>query len=166
MRSFKRFERPSRAEPAAPHTLPKAANPGGNLLPGPALLYEKTDGIAHVIPKRPALRNSINGEMLCCLADAWQDVNDDSGVRTVKLTGAGVVRARSYRYTLDELLGHVRSAHGLGHTREEPPVLMLRRCYHESRAVQPGFHAPPSHPPRPPARSGNSARQPRSMITM
>jgi enoyl-CoA hydratase len=52
-------------------------------------LYEKNHGIATVTMNRPEVRNAINPEMLCRLADAWQDVNDDPEVRVVILTGAG-----------------------------------------------------------------------------
>ena len=38
---------------------------------------------------RPEVRNAINPEMLCRLADAWQDVNDDVDIRVAILTGAG-----------------------------------------------------------------------------
>jgi enoyl-CoA hydratase len=55
----------------------------------PALLYEKADGIAVLTMNRPEVRNALNAEMLCRLADAWQDVNDDPGVRAAILTGAG-----------------------------------------------------------------------------
>ena len=55
----------------------------------PAVLYEKRDGIAVVTMNRPEVRNAINTEMLCRLADAWQDVNDDESVRVAVLTGAG-----------------------------------------------------------------------------
>ena len=55
----------------------------------PAVLYEKRDGIAVVTMNRPEVRNAINTEMLCRLADAWQDVNDDPDVRVAVLTGAG-----------------------------------------------------------------------------
>lgn len=55
----------------------------------PAVLYEKTDGIATVTLNRPEVRNSFNSEVLCRLADAWQDINDDRSVRVVVLTGAG-----------------------------------------------------------------------------
>ena len=55
----------------------------------PAVLYEKNDGIAVVTMNRPEFRNAINPEMLCRLADAWQDVNDDPSVRVVILAGAG-----------------------------------------------------------------------------
>ena len=55
----------------------------------PAVLYEKHDGIAVVTMNRPEVRNAINPEMLCRLADAWQDVNDDPEVRVAILTGTG-----------------------------------------------------------------------------
>jgi enoyl-CoA hydratase len=55
----------------------------------PALLYEKRDGIAVLTMNRPAVRNALNAEMLCRLADAWQDVQDDPAVRVAILTGAG-----------------------------------------------------------------------------
>src|SRR5713226_6495349 len=55
----------------------------------PAVLYEKTAGLAVVTMNRPEVRNSINPEMLCRLADAWQDINDDVNVRAAILTGAG-----------------------------------------------------------------------------
>jgi enoyl-CoA hydratase len=55
----------------------------------PAVLYEKADGIATVTMNRPDVRNAINAEMLCRLADAWQDVNDDPAVRCAIFTGAG-----------------------------------------------------------------------------
>ena len=54
----------------------------------PAVLYEKSGGIATVTMNRPGVRNAINPEMLCRLADAWQDVNDDPDVRVAILTGA------------------------------------------------------------------------------
>jgi enoyl-CoA hydratase len=55
----------------------------------PAVLYEKSNGLALVTLNRPAVRNAINPEMLCRLADAWQDINDDPEVRVAILTGAG-----------------------------------------------------------------------------
>ena len=55
----------------------------------PAALYEKQDGIALVTMNRPAVRNALNTEMLCRLADAWQDINDDPAVRVAIFTGAG-----------------------------------------------------------------------------
>ena len=55
----------------------------------PAALYEKKDGVAVVTMNRPQVRNAMNAEMLCRLADAWQDVADDAEVRCAILTGAG-----------------------------------------------------------------------------
>ncbi len=55
----------------------------------PAVLYEKRDGVAVVTMNRPEVRNAINTEMLCRLADAWQDINDDDAVRVAVLTGTG-----------------------------------------------------------------------------
>ncbi len=55
----------------------------------PAILYEKQDGVATVTMNRPEFRNAINPEMLCRLADAWQDINDDPDVRVAILTGSG-----------------------------------------------------------------------------
>ena len=55
----------------------------------PAVLYDKHDGVAVVTMNRPEFRNAINPEMLCRLADAWQDINDDVDVRVAILTGAG-----------------------------------------------------------------------------
>jgi len=58
-------------------------------MPEPAVLYEKHDGVAVVTMNRPEARNALNGEMLCRLADAWQDIVDDRNVLCAILTGAG-----------------------------------------------------------------------------
>src|SRR5262249_23967967 len=55
----------------------------------PAVLYEKRDGVAVVTMNRPEVRSAINPEMLCRLADAWQDVQDDPNVLAAIFTGAG-----------------------------------------------------------------------------
>jgi enoyl-CoA hydratase len=55
----------------------------------PALLYEKEGHVATLTMNRPDVRNALNAEMLCRLADAWQDVNDDPEIRVAILTGAG-----------------------------------------------------------------------------
>src|SRR5437016_13988463 len=55
----------------------------------PAVLYAQADGIATVTMNRPEVRNAINAEMLCRLADAWQDINDDASIRAVIFTGTG-----------------------------------------------------------------------------
>ncbi len=55
----------------------------------PALLYVKEGHIATLTMNRPAARNAVNPEMLCRLADAWEDVNADPEIRVAILTGAG-----------------------------------------------------------------------------
>jgi enoyl-CoA hydratase len=55
----------------------------------PALLYVKEGPVATLTMNRPEVRNALNAEMLCRLADAWQDVNDDPAIRVAILTGAG-----------------------------------------------------------------------------
>jgi enoyl-CoA hydratase len=55
----------------------------------PALLYEKEGHVATLTMNRPEVRNALNAEMLCRLADAWQDVNDDQEIRVAILTGSG-----------------------------------------------------------------------------
>jgi enoyl-CoA hydratase/carnithine racemase len=58
-------------------------------MPEPALLYEKKDGVAVLTMNRPEVRNAMNAEMLCRLADAWQEVVDDATIRCAILTGTG-----------------------------------------------------------------------------
>jgi enoyl-CoA hydratase len=55
----------------------------------PALLYEKRDGIAYLTFNRPHVRNAVNPEALCRLADAWQDYAADDSLRVAIITGAG-----------------------------------------------------------------------------
>lgn len=61
----------------------------GESMSEPHLLYEKEGHVATVIMNRPEARNAITPEMLCRLADAWQDINEDKNIRAVMLTGAG-----------------------------------------------------------------------------
>src|SRR5581483_9374088 len=82
---------------------------GERAMSAPAVLYEKADGIAVVTMNRPEVHNAINTEMLCRLADAWQDINDDPAVRVAVLTGAGE-KAFSAGADLDKL---VRMMQGL-----------------------------------------------------
>jgi len=58
-------------------------------MPEPALRYEKEGHVATLTMNRPEVRNAINAEMLCRLADAWQEVNDDPQIRVAILTGSG-----------------------------------------------------------------------------
>jgi enoyl-CoA hydratase len=55
----------------------------------PALRYEKEGHVATLTMNRPEARNAVNPEMLCRLADAWEDVNADPEIRVAILTGAG-----------------------------------------------------------------------------
>jgi enoyl-CoA hydratase len=55
----------------------------------PPLLYEKKDGIAYITLNRPDKHNAIDPEMAVRLADAWQDYNQDGGLRVAIITGAG-----------------------------------------------------------------------------
>ncbi len=73
----------------------------------PAALYEKRDGIAVLTMNRPEVHNALNGEMLCRMADAWQDIQDDPGVRAAILTGAGE-QAFCAGADLDRLIGMIQ----------------------------------------------------------
>lgn len=55
----------------------------------PALLYEKRDGIAYITFNRPEVRNALSPEVICRLADAWQDYAADDNLRVAIITGAG-----------------------------------------------------------------------------
>lgn len=53
------------------------------------LLYEKQEYIATITLNRPQAHNALTPEMLCRLADALQDADNDNAVRVIILTGAG-----------------------------------------------------------------------------
>lgn len=53
------------------------------------ILFDKRDGVAYVTLNRPDKRNALDPEMVVRLADIWDDVSADDGVRVVLLTGAG-----------------------------------------------------------------------------
>lgn len=55
----------------------------------PALLIDREGHIVTLTMNRPEVKNSINMEMLCRLADAWRTIDDDPDVRCAILTGAG-----------------------------------------------------------------------------
>jgi enoyl-CoA hydratase len=61
----------------------------GEFMPAPALLYEKRDGIAYLTFNRPDKRNALSPEVICRLADAWQDYANDDALRAAILTGTG-----------------------------------------------------------------------------
>ena len=57
----------------------------------PALLVDIDDasGIATLTLNRPEKLNSLNPELVCRLADAWDQVADDPAIRVAIVTGAG-----------------------------------------------------------------------------
>ena len=55
----------------------------------PALLIDRDGHIVTLTMNRPEVKNAINPEMLCRLADAWDMIDADPDVRCVILTGAG-----------------------------------------------------------------------------
>jgi enoyl-CoA hydratase len=73
----------------------------------PALLYEKRDGVAYLTINRPEVRNAINPEVVCRLADAWRDYAVDDSLRVAIITGAGV-QAFCAGADLGKLIPYVR----------------------------------------------------------
>ena len=55
----------------------------------PTLQFTIDDGIAVVTLDRPAKLNSLDPELVCRLADAWDAIAADPGVRVAIVTGAG-----------------------------------------------------------------------------
>ena len=74
-----------------------------------ALLVEQTGHIVTLTMNRPEVKNALNPEMLCRLADAWDLIDGDEDVRVAILTGAG--GAFCSGADLDQLVG--RSIKGL-----------------------------------------------------
>jgi enoyl-CoA hydratase len=74
-----------------------------------ALLVEQTGHIVTLTMNRPEVKNALNPEMLCRLADAWDLIDADEDVRVAILTGAG--GAFCAGADLDQLVG--RSIKGL-----------------------------------------------------
>jgi enoyl-CoA hydratase len=71
----------------------------------PALLIERDGHIVMLTMNRPAVKNALNPEMLCRLADAWDLIDGDEGVRVAILTGAdGAFCAGA---DLDKLVGRM-----------------------------------------------------------
>ncbi len=56
-----------------------------------ALLVDRDGHVVTLTMNRPRFKNSMNLEMLCRLADAWETINADDDIRVVILTGAGGV---------------------------------------------------------------------------
>ncbi len=57
----------------------------------PAVLFEKRDYIAYLTFNRPEVHNSYNPETLVRLAEAWQEIERDDGIRAAIITGSGKV---------------------------------------------------------------------------
>ena len=55
----------------------------------PAVLVERDGHIVTITLNRPDKRNAFDAEMLCRLADAWDMIDADDGVRAAVMTGAG-----------------------------------------------------------------------------
>jgi len=68
-----------------------------------ALLVERDGQIVTLTMNRPEVKNALNPEMLCRLADAWDLIDGDSDIRVAVLTGAdGAFCAGA---DLDQLVG-------------------------------------------------------------
>src|SRR5450432_3846837 len=57
--------------------------------PSPHLLVERDGHVVTITMNRPEARNAMDLQMLARLADAWEEVDRDDGVRVAILTGAG-----------------------------------------------------------------------------
>jgi enoyl-CoA hydratase len=55
----------------------------------PHLIVEREGHVATLTLNRPEARNAFGNEMLCRLADAWQELDEDRDIRVMILTGAG-----------------------------------------------------------------------------
>ena len=55
----------------------------------PHLIVEREGHVATLTMNRPEARNAFGNEMLCRLADAWQELDEDRDIRVLILTGAG-----------------------------------------------------------------------------
>lgn len=54
----------------------------------PALLVERDGHVVTLTMNRPEVKNALNPEMLCRMADAWDMIDGDDDVRVAILTGA------------------------------------------------------------------------------
>lgn len=57
----------------------------------PAVLFEKRDYIAYLTFNRPEVHNAMNPETMVRLAEAWQEIERDDGIRAAIITGSGKV---------------------------------------------------------------------------
>lgn len=89
-----------------------------------ALLVERDGYVVTLVMNRPEVKNALNPEMLCRLADAWDLIDGDDGVRAAVLTGAdGAFCAGA---DLDKLVS--RSVRGL--PPEDEFEERIRKDYH------------------------------------
>lgn len=56
---------------------------------GPALIVQREGHVLTLVMNRPEVKNALNPEMICRMADAWEMADADPEVRAVILTGAG-----------------------------------------------------------------------------
>ena len=56
-----------------------------------AVEFEKQEHVALITLNRPEARNALNPEVLCRLADAWDEVQTDDDIRVAVVTGSGSV---------------------------------------------------------------------------
>jgi enoyl-CoA hydratase len=66
-------------------TTPAAATDAGQ----PHALIERRGHVLIVTMNRPEARNALSGPMLALMRQAWDQVDDDPGIRVAVLTGAG-----------------------------------------------------------------------------
>jgi enoyl-CoA hydratase len=55
----------------------------------PHLLFEREGTVVTLVMNRPSARNAMDLEMLARMADAWDTIDSDPGIRVAILTGAG-----------------------------------------------------------------------------
>ncbi|MBI1884932.1 MAG: crotonase/enoyl-CoA hydratase family protein [Chloroflexi bacterium] len=112
-----------------------------------ALLVERDGHIVTLTMNRPEVKNALNPEMLCRLADAWDAVDGDDEVRVAILTGAA--DAFCAGADLDQLVG--RSLKGLPpeddfekRCRDDPAVIFkgLLRNYRLAKPLVAAVEGP------------------------
>ena len=95
-----------------------------------ALLVERDGHIVTLTMNRPAVKNALNPEMLCRMADAWDLIDGDEEIRVAILTGAG--DAFCAGADLDKLV--TRSLKGL-----PPEDEFEKRCREDSGVIFKGL---------------------------
>ncbi len=58
-------------------------------MPGPAVLFEKRNGIAIVTINKPEVHNAMDAEVMEGLRNAWYEIRDDPAIVVGVVTGAG-----------------------------------------------------------------------------